>query len=382
MMWSSATGRPRLLDTFVMPFEVLMNTYNDVILFLNSIYFPNHRILDFIREDLLNHFIGIKKEGLSRLTFLSEGELTSIASKLPKFNLDSYIHQLDKHSIKYLTILQEGYPDILRQIPNPPAIIFYKGNIDKLHKGLAVVGARKASDYGIWATKSIISQLRGKDLAIISGMARGIDRQAHLAALDSGLSTIGVLASSLDIQYPASNRDLYRLMDDELLISEYGLKTSPLKYNFVSRNRIIAGLAFATLVVEAEEKSGSIITANYALEQGRDVFAIPGRINDIKSCGCNKLISKGARLVTSASDIVEEYPYLKEVTNLQTSLDKKGFSDLQLRIIARLDQGLVSFDSLLGDLDIDLTSLYKALIKLEMEGVIIRVNKNYFSLRT
>lgn len=358
-----------------------MNSHNDVILFLNSIYFPNHRILQFIEQDLLNSFIGVKQNTLSNLKFLSESEYGKIYSKIFNFKIDRYIHQLNLNSIKFTTIIQEDYPEILKKIHNPPAILFYKGSLDIISNNLAVVGSRKASDYGIWATKKIISQLKGLNISIVSGMARGIDRQAHLSAIDNKINTIGVLASSIDIIYPSSNRDLYNLMEGQLLISEYGLNSYPLKHNFVSRNRIISGLSFATLVVEAEEKSGSLITANYAIEQAREVFAVPGRIGDIKSQGCNNLISKGAKILVTASDIIDELPYLSELNSLEIDYDNLSLSDLQLSIVKVLGDRLMSFDKLMSELNVDLSTLYRNLIKLEMEGVLIRTNGNYFSLR-
>ncbi|MGT2932705.1 DNA-processing protein DprA [Streptococcus catagoni] len=207
-----------------------------------------------------------------------------------------------------LSILDKEYPQALRQIFNPPVLLFYQGNIALLEKPkLAVIGSRKATEQGIESVRTIINQLQNKFL-IVSGLARGIDTAAHLSILKNGGSTIAVIGCGFNYYYPKENKKLQTFIaKNHLLISEYGPEEKPLSYHFPERNRIIAGLSLGVLVAEAKYRSGSLITCNIALEEGRDVFAIPSNIIDGNSDGCHQLIKEGAKCITSGLDILMEY---------------------------------------------------------------------------
>ncbi|MBF0786433.1 MULTISPECIES: DNA-processing protein DprA [unclassified Streptococcus] len=206
------------------------------------------------------------------------------------------------------SILDACYPIELKQIYNPPVLLFYQGNLELLNKPkLGFVGARSASTSGTRSVQKIIKELQNR-FVIVSGLARGIDTAAHIAILKNGGKTIAVTGSGLDTAYPKENRKLQAyIAKHHLLLSEYGPKEKPLKYHFPERNRIIAGLAQGIIVAEAKMRSGSLITCEYALNEGRDIFAIPGSITDGKSAGCHFLIQEGAKCITSGLDVLLEY---------------------------------------------------------------------------
>lgn len=200
------------------------------------------------------------------------------------------------------------YPERLRMIPDPPPLLYVKGEmLEADARAVAVVGARSASDYGIRITGELCHGLASLGFTVISGMARGIDGAAHGAALEAGGRTIGVLGSGVDVIYPPEHEELYRKINQHgAVVSELPMGAPPLSYNFPGRNRLISGLSLGVVVVEATEKSGSLITAGLALEQGREVFAVPGEAGASRSRGPHRLIRQGAKLVESVEDIVEE----------------------------------------------------------------------------
>ena len=209
-----------------------------------------------------------------------------------------------------LSIFDPEYPEELLQIYNPPVLLFYQGDLQLLSKPkIAVVGARETTREGVRSVEKIIKEL-GNELVIVSGLAKGIDATAHYASIRNGGKTIGVIGTGLDVFYPKSNQRLQTYMGEHhLILSEYGPGQAPLKFHFPERNRIIAGLCQAVIVAEARLRSGSLITCERAMEEGRDVFAIPGNILDGKSAGCHHLIQEGAKLVTSGQDILDELKY-------------------------------------------------------------------------
>jgi DNA processing protein len=206
------------------------------------------------------------------------------------------------------SILDEVYPNQLAEIYDAPILLYYAGNLELLtHHYLGFVGSRDTSLNGIQSVQSIVKNI-APHFGVISGLAKGIDTTSHLAAIKANLPTIAVIGSGLDISYPRENRDLQNyLMTHQLVLSEYPPGQAPLRYHFPMRNRIIAGLSRGIVVTEAKLQSGSLITCERAMEEGRDVFAIPGSILDGRSNGCHHLIQQGAKLVFRAEDILEEY---------------------------------------------------------------------------
>ena len=207
-----------------------------------------------------------------------------------------------------ISILDDEYPIELKNCYNPPVLLFYQGNVDLLKRPkMAVVGARTASQTGTKSVQKIVSEL-GNQFVIVSGLARGIDTSAHISALKNGGATIAVIGCGLDVHYPKENKLLQEYLGkNHLILSEYAVGEAPLKFHFPERNRIIAGLSQGAIVAEAKMRSGSLITCERALEEGRDVFAIPGNILDGKSDGCHHLIKEGAKCITSGMDVLSEY---------------------------------------------------------------------------
>ncbi len=235
----------------------------------------------------------------------------AIAEAQKSLDPDAEMRKLVGHMISLISAEDADFPKELSEIPSPPFALYIKGRLRTEKPRLAVVGTRKATPYGRQACEKIIRELAEKsDVEIVSGLAQGIDAEAHRAALKSGTTTIGVLGSGLDRAsfFPYENWNMAEEMVAKggAVISEYPPGSPALKHHFPARNRIISGLAKAVLVVEAPERSGALITANFALEQGRDVFAVPGQMFSANAVGANRLIQQGAKLIASADDIIDE----------------------------------------------------------------------------
>ena len=249
-----------------------------------------------------------------KISLRQMGQVAQVKS-IPNF-IEQYKNQdvkklrIDYKKFSSFSILDDLYPERLREIYNPPVLIFYQGNIDLLkNPKLAFVGSSLAGQSGIKAVQKIITELN-QSFTIVSGLAKGIDTASNLSAIKTKTQTIAVIGTGLDIFYPLENRKIQEyLAKNQLVLSEYSLGEKPLKYHFPERNRIIAGLSRGVVVVEAKLRSGSLITCERALEEGRDIFAIPGNIADGTSDDCNHLIQQGAKLVYQAQDILEEYLY-------------------------------------------------------------------------
>lgn len=221
---------------------------------------------------------------------------------------DRELEAAGRLGIKIVTLDNPVYPERLRHIHSPPLVLYVKGLLDTLNTpGIAIVGSRAASSYGRRVAAKMSHGLAGLGFTVISGLALGIDSEAHQAAMEADGRTIAVLGCGLDVLYPSANRRLFeRIPTAGALVSEYPLGTKPDSFRFPARNRIISGLALGVLIVEASQRSGSLITAQHALEQGREVFAVPGQVDSVKSAGAHTLVQQGAKLVQSVADIVEE----------------------------------------------------------------------------
>ncbi|MBI2845457.1 MAG: DNA-protecting protein DprA [Chloroflexi bacterium] len=226
-----------------------------------------------------------------------------------KVSLEEEIDKLSKAGIKVVTWSDKNYPEKLRSIHDPPPLLYRKGELlSQDGWAVAVVGTRSPRPYGRQIVEEIASDLARSGVTVVSGLARGIDSLAHRAALEAGGRTIAVLGSGIDVLYPEEHKPLAEaIIKQGVILSEYPLGTPPVAENFPRRNRLISGLALGTVIVEAGADSGALITADYALEQGRELFAVPGNVTSPKSRGTNKLIQEGgAKLIFSAADILEE----------------------------------------------------------------------------
>jgi len=277
---------------------LFLNKYTNIgyIKFCKIYKYLNGKIEDFFnldRQDFVN--IGIK-----------EKDINNIFNNLKKYNFEKEKKELDKYGIKMCNILDVDYPYLLSNIYDPPIMMYYKGKMIHNENSLAIVGARKCSNYGIKVVEEFAGYLSNY-FSIVSGFAYGIDSIAHRSAIRNKKRTIAIMGVGLDRYYPEENKNLAQdiLDNNGLLISEFPIGTKLLKSNFPRRNRIISGISSGVLVIEAGLKSGTFITANCALEQGRDLFVVPGNIYSKESIGANEIIKKGANLVTKPEDILE-----------------------------------------------------------------------------
>lgn len=263
----------------------------------------------------------LKKTGSAEKIFdLSDDEVTSILGKrFKRFEelrrastlevSEEEMKYLRKENIEPLTLGDKKYPSSLKNIYDPPPILFCKGTLfEGDDNAIAIVGARKCSAYGVKMAEEVAFKLASRGVTVVSGLARGIDTAAHRGAVKAGGRTIAVMGSGFRNIYPPENKDLLdKVADSGAVITEFTSKTPPNRENFPRRNRIVSGLAKGVVVIEAATRSGALITADFALDEGKDVFALPGRADQASCAGSNRLIQSGAKLVMSASDILDEY---------------------------------------------------------------------------
>ena len=280
--------------------------------------------------------------------------------------------------IEVVRITDDGYPPLLLAIYDPPPLLFYRGELPRAEDtAVAVVGSRKASAYGRAAAERISAGLAAAGVVVISGMARGIDTCAHLGALAGGGRTVAVLGSGLDVCYPPENRKLYaRIVQNGAVISEFPPGTAPKPAHFPLRNRIISGLSRAVVVVEAAAKSGALITADCALEQGRDVFAVPGSINSSVSKGCHRLLKEGAALAEDAQDILQGLGLEPATPSAEKQLS--AADNPAAAVLVALECEPVHFDILAGMTGLSAAELNAFLVRLELEGRIKKLPGNYY----
>ena len=285
--------------------------------------------------------------------------------------------------VRVISFWDEEYPSILKQIYDPPVLLFIKGSIKKIDNySISVVGTRAPSTYGKIVAEKFTRELCEKNITIVSGMARGIDTVAHQTAIRAGGRTIAVLGSGLDKIYPPENKSLFEEISQRgAVISEFLLGTGPDATNFPRRNRIIAGMSLGTLVVEAGVKSGALLTANLAVEQNREVFAVPGNINSPKSAGTNQLIKMGAKLTSSVNDIFVELeiklrPVLqKEKQSPQIPSD---LSEPEKRILSLLSHEPIHIDKLALQLERGTAEVLSDLLALEFRALVKRLPGKFF----
>ena len=293
-----------------------------------------------------------------------------IKQAINKIDIEKEINNVRKKGIEIITLYSSGYPELLKKISSPPIVLYVLGRLPTGNY-ISIVGTRRPSSYGIFMAEKISRELVEYGGIVVSGMARGIDAHSHLSAVKNDGYTIAVLGTGVDVVYPREAKRLYKeIIDRGAVISEYPLGTLPIRENFPKRNRIIAGLSLGTLVVEAPLKSGALITAKFAIDEGREVFALPGRIDSNFSSGTNKLIKEGAKLVESAKDIVEEFPYINWE---RVSKRDNGGVDLSQRELAVYNMIGVEpkhIDEITQNIDFPRGELFSIILSLEFKGLI------------
>ena len=314
---------------------------------------------------------------------LDSRAVRAITSGRPKLSLEAEMEKLDHYGVKVFTWHDPGYPARLKEIYDYPPILYVRGSLLPEDEWcLAVVGTRRATVYGKQVTEEIVTDLVQNKITIVSGLARGIDSVAHRSALEAGGRSIAVLGCGLDIVYPSENADLARrIIKQGALISEYPLGTRPRAENFPRRNRIMSGLSLGVLVTEAGKTSGAMITAHLALEQNREVFAIPGSILSPVSSGTNHLIQEGAKLVSNYTNILEELN-LEAVAHQMEIKEAIPTSGTETLLLKQLGAEPTHIDEVCRNSDLPMSQVSSTLAMMELKGLVKQVGTmNYVLAR-
>ncbi len=323
-----------------------------------------------------------EKKYLSQLNVLSEGDIKELTSERNRANINESYGKLKEKGIRFFTNKDTEFPEGLKNIYDAPVCLYVRGDLPvREKKTIAIVGARNCSNYGKEIAFYFSKALSQAGIQVVSGLAMGIDGYAHKGALEGKEPTFGVMGCGIDICYPASHIELYMKMQNHGgIISEYGPGMPAKPGNFPMRNRIISGLSDGILVVEAKEKSGSLITADMALEQGKDVFAIPGRICDNLSKGSNNLIKMGAELVNEPEDILKYYNVLCKDNMKNMIEDKKYLEPDEKLIFNGLSIIPKHINQIVAETNIGLLEVIQILGILEKKNWIKQTTKNYYSI--
>lgn len=336
-----------------------------------------------IREKVTNlkELYYIEEMALKHLD-IQENEREIILKSIREWNLDDEYQKLKRQEVQFIPISDNRYPKRLLDIAAPPYALYIKGKLpDETKKTVAIVGARECSPYGESMAGKFAKTLAEAGIQIVSGMARGVDSAGQKGALAAGGGSFGILGCGVDICYPRDEIGLYmELQERGGVISEFPLGTKPLPQHFPARNRIISGLSDAVLVIEAKEKSGSLITADMALEQGKDVYALPGPINSNLSKGCNLLIKQGAGVLLSPEDLLEEWGLLSRQNYQKNNLKKFPLESAENIVYSCLDFHPKSLEQIMTMTNIGVAELLDILVGLELKGLIKEVSKNYYTI--
>jgi DNA processing protein len=339
---------------------------------------------------LLAYFGNLKEAWWAEAVDLAESGLPQAAiahlitlrkSLQPEKLLDE-IHRL---GAQVVTLADENYPPLLRETEGSPAVLYVKGTLTAQdQRAVAVVGTRKASNYGVEMTRRLVVALTQAGVTIVSGLAHGIDVIAHQEALNAGGRTIAVLGCGIDILYPSNHRHVAeKIIENGALITEFAPGTEPLPVNFPIRNRIISGMTLGTLVVEAPEKSGALQTANFAGEQGRDVFAVPGNVTSPNSMGTNMLIQDGAKLVISAEDILKELNLSQRSAETRQAVKKlMPANPVEARIMELLQTEALHVDEISRECQLSIQETNAILALMELKGLVFQSAPMTYNINT
>ncbi|MFC1875992.1 DNA-processing protein DprA [Thermodesulfobacteriota bacterium] len=318
------------------------------------------------------------RKDLLQVEGLSDRLIAAIKRHTLPESVKKELDKVQQKGIKILTLTDTDYPALLLEIPDPPPYLYVYGCISATKKSISIVGSRNATQYGRDTTQRLGRDLASLGMAIVSGMARGIDTAAHEGALMACGKTIAVLGSGLERVYPKENETLFhRIAETGAVISEFPLRAEPEAHHFPMRNRIISGLSLGTVIVEATLRSGSLITARLAAEQNREVFAVPGSINSFKSTGTHTLIKQGAKLVEQAGDIMEEIAHRFDPSGTEGSrvgdvntAPKPPLSPLETTVLRALEHYPLHIDDLIRKLGMEPSDLSGTLLRLELKGIV------------
>lgn len=322
---------------------------------------------------------------------IRKGAASAIKSFDRDRELDRELALIRENNVSLLILKDREYPDQLREIFDPPSLLYVKGQIKKEDQhSIAIVGTRHPTRYGKLTAERLAFELGALGITVVSGMARGIDTFSHEGALSAGGRSIAVFGSGLDVIYPPENREVMeKIIDNGAVISEFPMGTGPEKQNFPVRNRIISGLSLGTVVVEAASKSGSLITARLALEQGREVFAVPGSIASDKSKGTNNLLKLGAKLVEGVDDIIEELkPFIDSLSKKRNDTEQREtrevssagtrFTKEEEKIFSLISKEGDHIDSIIQESEVPPSKTVSILAKLELMGLVKQYSGKIF----
>jgi DNA processing protein len=335
-------------------------------------------------RQLLEHFadapavLQASKQQLLRVHGIGEETADAICDWEKTVDLSGELKRASDFGCEILTQADENYPELLRQIYDPPIVLYVKGELTARDKNsVAMVGSRMTTHYGIEVARKLAYQLAYVGVTVVSGGARGIDTAAHQGALSGKGRTIAVLGTGINLIFPPENAELFeRIAANGAIITQFPFNRPADKQSFPIRNRIVAGMTLGTVVVEANLSSGALITANFATDYGRQIFAVPGRIDSPRSKGCHELIKKGAKLCESAEDILSEFEYLFPTSNRPAAPDENGvlpaleLSENEQKVFGALDGEELSIDDVIRKSGLPSSAVSVALLSLEMKRLV------------
>lgn len=361
-----------------------MNEMTKLILLLDDVALPQTAIRflveNFSESDLLSN-LESNRERIVKGT--KEAVYLKIKNAISTKNIEKTLLKLQKYGINAISYYDPEYPETLKEIPNPPMVLYYKGDVNLLkEKSIAIVGTRRPTNYGREVTRYFASTLSQAGLVTVSGLAYGLDMEVALATLDKKGKTIAVLGGGLDSIYPSQNTSLAEEIVEKggLLISLYPPLRRPTQYSFLERNRVISGLSLGTIIIEAGESSGTLNTASHAIEQGRELFVVPANIFSEASAGSNRLIDQMPETFTISADHVLKVLNIENNSSKKTREKKQEIIGDEKLIVSALYEGALDFDTLKERTKIDPKSLISKLTMLEISGLIKKLPNNFYEL--
>lgn len=361
-----------------------MSDLKELLIFLSQFDLTNHKIRQIL--DILGDNASIKsfkKAKLDKTKILTSENYQKMLEMADEQLVKTFVVNQAERGIKVVCKFDDDYPQKLFDLDDAPYVLYYKGDISLANKpSLSVVGTRKPTNYGRLATEKIVGDVARAGVVIVSGLAYGVDSIAHRKCLEVGGKTIAVLGGGFNNIYPAEHKGLAdEIAEKGLLLSEYRPKKVATKYSFPTRNRIVAGLGDGVLITEASFKSGTIHTKEFALDFGRNIYAVPGNIDNSNSSLTNDIIKRGqAELVTDANDILEDYPELQKKEKKEGKVDYSYLSLEEQQILAQLTNGMKTVEEITKNCDISINILNSYLTTLEISGIISRMPGGYISL--
>lgn len=335
--------------------------------------------------------LSVKSKEIESLEWLSDAGKGAILKGIDLEKEYELYERMIKKGVNFVIQEDENYPKRLLSMYDPPWFLYFVGELpENKFPSIAIIGARECSAYGSEAARRLAKDLAINKIQVVSGLAKGVDGYAHRGALEGDGKTFGVIGSGVNICYPRENYQLYHDVENQGgILSEYPMGSPALPFHFPMRNRIIAGLSDGILVVEAKEKSGTLITVDCGLEQGKDIYALPGKMTDELSIGCNRLIQNGAKLIQSSNDIIDElvdkYPFLKQKKKKSkqvSMLFENQVSGEEKLVLMKLGYEPIHFEQLLMETGLDTVKLMEVVLVLQMKGLVKEIGAHYYILQT